>query len=43
MDLYENFQGVKHNFEKVQGCFCKITNIGEFSELMNCFSIEKLV
>jgi hypothetical protein len=42
MDLYVNFQGLKHNFKKVQGCFCKITRAGEFLELMNYFSIEKL-
>jgi hypothetical protein len=40
MDLYENFQGLKHNFEKVQGCFCKITRAGQFLELMNYFSIK---
>jgi hypothetical protein len=43
MDLYVNFQGLKHNFKKVWGCFCKITNVGELSELMNYFSIEKSV
>jgi hypothetical protein len=43
MDLYVNFHGLKHNFKKVQGCFCKITCIGEFLELMNYFSIEKSV
>jgi hypothetical protein len=41
MDLYVNLHGLKHNFEKVQGCFCKITRAGEFLELMNYFSIEK--
>jgi hypothetical protein len=25
MDLYVNFQGLKYNFEKVWGCFGKIT------------------
>jgi hypothetical protein len=25
--------GTKHNFEKVQECFCKITITDEFSEL----------
>jgi hypothetical protein len=43
MDLYVNFQRLKHNSKKVRGCFCKITMAGEFSELMNYFSIEKLV
>jgi hypothetical protein len=43
MDLYVNFQGLKHNLEKFQGCFCKITRANEFSELMNYFSIRKSV
>jgi hypothetical protein len=34
MDLNVNFQGLKYNFKKVQGCFCKITNTDEFSELL---------
>jgi hypothetical protein len=32
MDLYAKLLGLKHNFEKVWGCFCKITNADEFSE-----------
>jgi hypothetical protein len=43
MDLYVNFQGLKHNFEKVQGCFYIVTSAGEFLKLMNYFSIEKTV
>jgi hypothetical protein len=43
MDLYINFQGLKQNFKKVWMCFCKITSADEFLELMNYFSIEKLV
>jgi hypothetical protein len=43
MDLYVNFQGLKHNFEKVQECFCKITRASKFLELINYFSIEKSV
>jgi hypothetical protein len=43
MDQYVNFQGLKYNFKKVWGCFCKITKADEFSELMNCFSIKKSV
>jgi hypothetical protein len=31
MDPYVNYQGLKHNFKKVQGCFCKITSANEFS------------
>jgi hypothetical protein len=42
MDLYVNFQRLKHNFKKVRRCFCKITRADEFSELMNYFSIEKI-
>jgi hypothetical protein len=41
MDLYVKLQGPKHNFEKVQGCFCKITRVGELLELMNYFSKGK--
>jgi hypothetical protein len=43
MYLYVNFQRLKHNFEKVWGCFCKITRAGGFLELMNYLSIEKSV
>jgi hypothetical protein len=35
MDLYVNFQGLKHNFKKNQGCFYKISRVDEFLELMN--------
>jgi hypothetical protein len=41
MDLYVKLHGPEHNFEKVQGCFCKITRAGEFLKLMNNFSKEK--
>jgi hypothetical protein len=41
MDLYVNFYGLKHNFEKVWGCLYKITWASKFLELMNNFSIEK--
>jgi hypothetical protein len=43
MNLNVNFQALKHNFEKVWGCFCKIIGAGEFSKLMNYSSIEKSV
>jgi hypothetical protein len=43
MDLYVNFQGLKYNFEKVWGCFSKITMAGEFSKLKNYFFIRKPV
>jgi hypothetical protein len=42
-DLYVNFHGLKHNFKKVQGFFCKITSADEFLELMNYFSNENFV
>jgi hypothetical protein len=38
-----NSHRLKHNFKKVWGCFCKITRAGEFLELMNYFSIRKMV
>jgi hypothetical protein len=37
MGLYVNFQGLKHNFEKVRGCFYKITRAGEFSLITELF------
>jgi hypothetical protein len=33
MNLNVKLQGLKYNFEKVQGCFCKITLAWEFLEL----------
>jgi hypothetical protein len=42
VDLYVNFQGLKHNFEKVQVCFYKITNVGEFSEFSELFFYSKI-
>jgi hypothetical protein len=38
MDLNVNFQGLKHNFEKVRGCFYKITSSANFQ---NYFTKEK--
>jgi hypothetical protein len=38
MGLNVKMQGLKYNFGKVQGCFCKITRHQEFLELMNYFS-----
>jgi hypothetical protein len=43
MDLNVKLDGLKYNFRKVQGCFCKITRRGEFSKLMNYFSIGNSV
>jgi hypothetical protein len=37
MDLYVNFQGLKHKFKKVWGCFYKITMVGEFSLVTELF------
>jgi hypothetical protein len=37
MDLNVKLQGLKHNFEKVQGCFCKITTASEFSLITKLF------
>jgi hypothetical protein len=33
MDLYVNFQGLKHNFKKFEGVFAKLPDASEFSEL----------
>jgi hypothetical protein len=43
MALNVKLQGLKHNFGKVQGYFCKITRRREFLELMNYFSIGNSV
>jgi hypothetical protein len=41
MDPYVNFQGLKHNFEKVWRCFCKINRAGEFSLITELFFYQK--
>jgi hypothetical protein len=40
MDLYVNFQGLKHSFKKVWGVFAKLPGPVNFQ---NYFSIEKSV
>jgi hypothetical protein len=35
MDLNIKLQGLKYNFKKDHGCFCKILDAGYFLELMN--------
>jgi hypothetical protein len=42
MDLNVNFQELKHNFEKVWGCFCKITRRRLFSNFGFIFLLENL-
>jgi hypothetical protein len=37
MDLNIKILGLKYNFEKVQGCFYKITAAWEFLEFMKLF------
>jgi hypothetical protein len=41
MDLYVKLYGLKHNFRKVLGCFCKITGFHEFLELTELFFYRK--
>jgi hypothetical protein len=41
MDLYVNFQGLKHNFEKVHMCFCNISRASEFSLITELFFYRK--
>jgi hypothetical protein len=43
MELNVNFQGLKHNFKKVWGCFCKISRAGEFSLTTKLFSTKNPV
>jgi hypothetical protein len=37
MDLNVKLQGLKYNFRKVQGCFCKITVFWDFVEFSALF------
>jgi hypothetical protein len=41
MALNIKLWGLKYNFRKVQGCFCKIPSVGHFQDLLNYFSTEK--
>jgi hypothetical protein len=34
MHLYVKSKGLKYNYERVQGCFCKNTELQGFSEFM---------
>jgi hypothetical protein len=42
MDLNVKLQGLKYNYEKVQGCFCKILRFQWFSGFMELFSLRKI-
>jgi hypothetical protein len=42
MVLNVKLQGLKYNFEKVQGCFCKILRLQRFSRFMELFSLRKI-
>jgi hypothetical protein len=42
MDLNVKLQGLKYNYEKLQGCFCKILRIQRFSNFMELFSLRKI-
>jgi hypothetical protein len=37
MDLNVKLQGLKYNFGKVQGCFCKNTTAWEFLDFTKLF------
>jgi hypothetical protein len=37
MDLYVKLEGLKYNFEKVQGCFYKITRPRDFPNFLELF------
>jgi hypothetical protein len=39
-DLNIKFRGLKYNFGKVQGCFCKNTDPRDILEFTKLFSIE---
>jgi hypothetical protein len=42
MDLNIKLQGLKYNYEKVQGCFCKILRFQRFLGFMELFSLRKI-
>jgi hypothetical protein len=42
MDLNVKLQGLKYNYEKVQGCFCKIPRFQRFLGFMELFSLRKI-
>jgi hypothetical protein len=42
MDLNVKLQGLKYNYEKVQGCFCKIPMFMRFSGFMELFSLRRI-
>jgi hypothetical protein len=42
MDLNVKLQGLKYNYEKVQGCFYKILGFQQFSGFMELFFLRKI-
>jgi hypothetical protein len=42
MDLNVKLQGLKYNYEKVQGCFCKILRFQWFLGFTELFSLRKI-
>jgi hypothetical protein len=42
MDLNVKLQGLKYNYEKLHGCFCKILRFQWFSGFMELFSLRKI-
>jgi hypothetical protein len=42
MDLNVKLQRLKYNYEKFQGCFCKISRFQWFSGFMELFSLRKI-
>jgi hypothetical protein len=42
MDLNVKLQGLKYNYEKVQGCFYKILRFQRFLGFMELFSLRKI-
>jgi hypothetical protein len=42
MDLNVKLQWLKYDYEKVQGCFCKISRFLRFSGFMKLFSLRKI-
>jgi hypothetical protein len=42
MELNVKLQGLKYNYGKVQGCFCKILRFQQFLGFIELFSLRKI-
>jgi hypothetical protein len=42
MDLNVKLHGLKYDYKKIQGCFCKIPKFQRFSGFIELFSLRKI-